>query len=213
MPPPLLRTSSGMQTSDQSGSGGRATNLSRASTPVVDRALTAGNRQAHKALVYLNRLTTALMRWTELRPGPRLVAAPSALFLLAFLYGTGPASADLRLCNKTPNRVGVSIGYKDKNIWTTEGWWNIPVNSCETLVSGTLVSRFYYVYAIDYDHGGEWSGKYVMCTKDKMFTIEGTEDCVARGYNRSGFFEVDTGEQTNWTIQLNEPTQQGAKTQ
>jgi len=141
-----------------------------------------------------------------------MVAGFLVVFSLGLFFDTAPASADLRLCNRTPNRVGVSIGYKDKKIWTTEGWWNIPVNSCETLVSGTLVSRYYYVYAIDYDHGGEWSGKYVMCTKDKMFTIEGTEDCVARGYNRSGFFEVDTGEQSNWTIQLNEPTQQqGAK--
>lgn len=146
----------------------------------------------------------------------RPLAAALALaagFLLAPGVGMAPAFADLRLCNKTNNRVGVAIGYKDKKIWTTEGWWNIPVNSCETLVSGTLVSRFYYVYAVDYDHGGEWSGKFVMCTKDKMFTIQGTEDCVARGFNRTGFFEVDTGEQTNWTIQLNEPAQAGAKTQ
>ena len=148
-------------------------------------------------------------------PGARsgLVAALSVLMLASLSLLAPSANADLRLCNRTPNRVGVSIGYKDKTVWTTEGWWNIPVNSCETLVSGTLVSRFYYVYAIDYDHGGEWSGKYVMCTQDKMFTIQGTEDCVARGFNRSGFFEVDTGEQTNWTIQLNEPSQQGSKTQ
>lgn len=153
------------------------------------------------------------MRLPKLRSGLRVAAAFGALWVMAFCLGASPARADLRLCNKTPNRVGVSIGYKDKKIWTTEGWWNVAVNSCETLVSGTLVSRFYYVYAVDYDHGGEWSGKYVMCTKDKMFTIEGTEDCVARGYNRSGFFEVDTGEQTNWTIQLNEPAQSGAKNQ
>lgn len=153
------------------------------------------------------------MRPTKLRTGPSLALALSVVFAVMVFFGSGSAFADLRLCNRTPNRVGVSIGYKDKKIWTTEGWWNIPVNSCETLVSGTLVSRYYYIYAVDYDHGGEWSGKYVMCTKDKMFTIQGTEDCVARGFNRSGFFEVDTGEQTTWTIQLNEPSQQGANTQ
>ena len=71
------------------------------------------------------------------------------------------------------------------------------------------MSRFYYVYAIDYDQGGEWGGQAVMCTRDKMFTIEGIEDCVARGYERTGFFEVDTGEQSNWTVQLTEPTQPG----
>lgn len=178
---------------------------------VEDRTLTGRNAAAHKALVCLNRSTTALTRLKVPGPGFPLVVALSVLFAAAMSLAAAPAHADLRLCNRTPNRVGVSIGYKDKTVWTTEGWWNIPVNSCETLVSGTLVSRFYYVYAVDYDHGGEWSGKYVMCTQDKMFTIHGTEDCVARGYNRSGFFEVDTGEQASWTIQLNEPAQQGAK--
>ena len=44
----------------------------------------------------------------------------------------------------------------------------------------TFWSRFYYVYAVDYDRGGVWGGKAVMCTRDKMFTIRGIEDCVAR---------------------------------
>ena len=32
----------------------------------------------------------------------------------------------------------------------------------------------------------------------------GTEDCLARGFDRTGFFEVDTGEQPSWTVQLTE---------
>ena len=43
-----------------------------------------------------------------------------------------------------------------------------------------------------------------MCTRDKEFTIRGTEDCLARGFDRTGFFEVDTGEQPSWTVQLTE---------
>ena len=178
------------------------------------QALTVRILRGHKARDLSFGSAAFLMLRSHHRSGPLAALGLAAvLLLLAPELGTAPAFADLRLCNKTNNRVGVAIGYKDKKTWTTEGWWNIPVNSCETLVSGTLVSRFYYVYAVDYDHGGEWGGKYVMCTKDKMFTIEGTEDCVARGFNRTGFFEVDTGEQTNWTIQLNEPAQTGAKTQ
>ena len=42
-----------------------------------------------------------------------------------------------------------------------------------------------------------------------MFTIKGIEDCVARGYERSGFFEVDTGEQKSWTVQLTAPEAKG----
>ena len=47
-----------------------------------------------------------------------------------------------------------------------------------------------------------------MCTRDKEFTIQGIEDCLARGYDRTGFFEVDTGEQRSWTVQLTESTDQ-----
>ena len=64
----------------------------------------------------------------------------------------------------------------------------------------------YYVHAVDYDKGGEWTGKSVMCVRNKEFTIRGIEDCLARGYDRAGFFEVDTGEQKSWTIQLTDPT-------
>jgi uncharacterized membrane protein len=119
--------------------------------------------------------------------------------------GTGEGAGGFRLCNKTASQVGVAIGYKDGTDWTTEGWWNLEANACETLMPGPLVSRFYYVYAVDYDRGGVWGGKATMCTRDKMFTIHGNADCVARGYERSGFFEVDTGEQKSWTVQLTAP--------
>jgi Protein of unknown function (DUF1036) len=66
----------------------------------------------------------------------------------------------------------------------------------------------YYVYAIDYDRGGEWMGQAYMCTRDKEFTIRGIGDCLARGYDRSGFFEVDTGAQRAWTVQLTESSEQ-----
>ena len=122
--------------------------------------------------------------------------------------GSGPAAADFRLCNNTASRVGVAVGYKDADGWTTEGWWNLPARTCETVLKGNLVARFYYVYAIDYDRGGEWMGQAYMCTRDKEFTIRGIGDCLARGYDRSGFFEVDTGEQRTWTVQLTESSEQ-----
>src|SRR3954470_24233341 len=114
------------------------------------------------------------------------------------------AAADYRLCNNTSSRVGIALGYKDAEGWTTEGWWNVSSRACETLLRGTLVARFYYIYALDYDRGGEWSGQAFMCSRDKEFTIKGTENCLARGFDRTGFFEVDTGEQRAWTVQLTE---------
>jgi uncharacterized membrane protein len=135
-------------------------------------------------------------------------AAVSMLTLLALTAFATPAEADFRLCNNTGSRVGVAVGYKDSEGWTTEGWWNLPSRTCETVLKGNLVARFYYVYAIDYDHGGEWIGQAFMCTRDKEFTIRGIGDCLARGYDRTGFFEVDTGEQRAWTVQLTESSEQ-----
>jgi uncharacterized membrane protein len=136
------------------------------------------------------------------------MARPNRNFLrlclpAALLLGSAaPALADLRMCNTTGSRIGVAIGYRDAQGWITEGWWNISPRGCETLLRGTLAARFYYVHAVDYDKGGEWTGKSIMCVRNKEFTIRGIEDCLARGYDRAGFFEVDTGEQKSWTIQL-----------
>ena len=44
--------------------------------------------------------------------------------------------------------------------------------------------------------------------RELVTTIRGIGDCLARGYDRSGFFEVDTGEQRAWTVQLTESAEQ-----
>jgi uncharacterized membrane protein len=136
------------------------------------------------------------------RPGVALACA--ALAASAVLVA--PAMADLKLCNTTTNRIGVAIGYRDTvGAWTTEGWWTLPGQTCETLYKGALTSRYWYVHAVDYDAGGEWAGQSFLCTVDKAFTIKGADDCAKRGYNRTGFFEVDVQEAADWTIRLTDP--------
>ncbi|KAF0125117.1 MAG: hypothetical protein FD152_2844 [Xanthobacteraceae bacterium] len=144
-------------------------------------------------------------------PQPRAIIAIGALAGVLWLGGSRPAAADLRLCNTTQSRVGVAIGYKDGDGWTTEGWWNVAARSCETILRGPLVARYYYLYAVDYDQGGEWSGRAFMCSRDKEFTIRGIEQCLARGYDRLGFFEVDTQDQRQWTVQLTDEGQRPAQ--
>jgi uncharacterized membrane protein len=134
----------------------------------------------------------------------RALIAGLGLALCSSLWPT-PTHADLKLCNTTTSRVGVAIGYKDHDLWATEGWWNISAHTCETLLKGALVAKYYYIHAVDYDRGGEWAGTLYMCTDDKSFTIRDTKDCVKRGYKRTGFFEVDTGEERDWTVKLTDP--------
>jgi len=139
----------------------------------------------------------------------RLTLIATAMAALA--TGGGEARAELKLCNTTPSRIGVAIGYKDAKEWGTEGWWNVPSQTCETLLKGPLPSRYLYVHAVDYDRGGEWAGTNFMCTDDKSFTIKGASDCQKRGLRKSGFFEVDTGDAKEWTIRLSDPDPLGAK--
>src|SRR5258708_3651837 len=133
--------------------------------------------------------------------------------LALFPTTAGPAKAALRLCNRTSSRVGVALGYKDAQGWATEGWWTIDPTTdpdpskCAVLYNGDLIARYYYIFAVDYEKGGSWGGKAMMCIREKVFTIRGINDCESRGYKKMGFFEVDTGEEADWTVSL-----QGEKT-
>lgn len=133
------------------------------------------------------------------------IDATSVVAISALLAMSSPAAADLTLCNGTSSRIGVAIGYEDKTGWATEGWWNLAGQACETILRGTPPSRFLYIYAVDYDRGGEWSGTSFMCTAEKSFRIRDTKDCESRGHQRTGFMEVDTKGDRDWTVRFSDP--------
>jgi uncharacterized membrane protein len=127
---------------------------------------------------------------------------PVVVAVLAMAAETTAARADFRVCNATQNLVGVAIGYRANSGWITEGWWHVEGSSCKTLIEGQLSSRYYYLYAEDAERGGRWDGPINMCVAEKEFKIAGVSDCFARGFQRAGFQEYDTGEQANWMVQL-----------
>ncbi len=147
-----------------------------------------------------------LRKLTQSARPAHIVAAVAVLLGIGFAM-PGPAQAELKLCNSTSSRIGVAIGYKDKDGWASEGWWNVDSQSCALLIQDKLRARFYYVYAFDYDKGGEWGGPIPMCTNDVEFTIKGIDNCEGRGFKKSGFFEVDTQEQTDWTVKLTDQSE------
>lgn len=131
-----------------------------------------------------------------------LYAGLAASFCLVPLLAAGEARADFRVCNGTQNLVGVAIGYRASEGWISEGWWQVPASTCATLIEGELQSRYYYLYAEDAARGGRWTGEVNMCVAENEFKISGVEDCFARGYQRMGFKEYDTGRQGSWMVQL-----------
>ncbi|WP_341760496.1 DUF1036 domain-containing protein [Candidatus Endowatersipora endosymbiont of Watersipora subatra] len=113
-----------------------------------------------------------------------------------------PSSAQIKVCNDTKNLVGVAVGYRNQGRWITEGWWRIPSNLCESVIEGDLTSRYYYLYSEDAVTNQKWDGPILMCISSRQFKINGLQDCYARGYEKIGFFEVDTGDQTFWRVRL-----------
>lgn len=128
-------------------------------------------------------------------------------FFCALVLQPEPARADFRICNDTKSLVGVALGYFEKGKWVTEGWWQVPGETCESLIEGDLDSRFYYLYAEDADRGGQWGGEMTMCTSDREFRIEGVQECYQRGFRKTGFFEIDTSNKESWMVRLTEQGQ------
>jgi uncharacterized membrane protein len=126
--------------------------------------------------------------------------------LLAVILGltgfAGPAFAAFNVCNKSNLPVRAAIGRFDGANWTSEGWWTIQPKACAPLLAGPLQGRFYYLYASD-GAAGTWEGKTFFCVApDKRFRSAGRRDCAKRGFDRRGFFEIDTGKKPDWTQSL-----------
>ena len=138
-------------------------------------------------------------------PLVRTALAIAGLMLTAVIVSAVPARADLRVCNESSNPVSIALGYRAERGWQSEGWWVAPQGQCAVVFQGDLNSRFYYLYVADDLGGGAWDGDNFLCTRDETFTIFDTENCLARGYERTGFFEVDTQNRSDWTLQLKDP--------
>lgn len=124
------------------------------------------------------------------------------LVIMAFFLSQNLAWAEFRVCNKTNSRIGLAIGVKEGPIFITQGWFNLKANSCETPIKEDLKSGPYYLYGVDYDRGGEWSGRELLCVGDHEFYVEDNVDCYARGYERAGFRRINTNNQKNWTLDI-----------
>jgi len=126
----------------------------------------------------------------------------SALVVMIF---ASHVRADFRVCNSTQGFIGVAVGYPVETGWVSEGWWHIGEASCKTVIEGPLSARFYYLYAEDVSGKGRWDGAIPMCGQTSKFRIEGLDNCFARGFQKFGFQEIDTQNQSNWMVELREP--------
>jgi uncharacterized membrane protein len=130
---------------------------------------------------------------------------------LAFALASGfclatssTARADFRACNETDHGIGLALAHSNGSDWVSEGWWTIAPHTCVSVLVGPLKARYYYVHAVHFDVGGGWMGDRSFCTRRRGFTVTGRDRCEERGYQRSGFFEVDTQNAADYTHVLTE---------
>ncbi len=133
---------------------------------------------------------------------PGTMRRTALILAVTLLASTAPASAAFQVCNTSNLAARVAIGRFDGTQWTSEGWWTVRPKTCAALLTGPLQARYYYLYATD-GAAGTWEGKTHFCVApDARFKAAGRGDCVRRGFDRRGFFQVDTGQQPNWTQTL-----------
>jgi uncharacterized membrane protein len=126
------------------------------------------------------------------------------LAVLLLLALAAPAQAALNVCNKTARPVRVAVGRFNGTDWASEGWWTLVAKQCAAVVAGRLDARYYYVFATD-DGPGSWGGNRGFCVASAdRFSVVGRDDCAGRGYERKGFFAVDTGQATDYTQSISD---------
>lgn len=144
---------------------------------------------------------------------PRIVVAglASIAFALSLVTVAVAARTDvptkgLTVCNDTGLPVSVALGFKGEDGWQSEGWQHLAANECAMVRDADLSGqRYYYLYASSDTVPASWQGDTVLCTRhDGNFAIFGTDDCLARGYEPTGYFEVDTRNSSSWTVRLRE---------
>jgi uncharacterized membrane protein len=127
------------------------------------------------------------------------------------------AFADFRVCNRSQDAASVSFGYDDTpRGWTSQGWWDVPVGNCISIIRGNLAPRVYYIYATG-PNGAAWEApntqvggafcisslKYVAHNRDYLPGKNSNDiNCQASGLQGRTFKQVDTGGQADFTVTL-----------
>lgn len=127
-----------------------------------------------------------------------------AAALILLVWTTGPALAGFVVCNKSAHTAKLAFGHFNGTDWMSQGWWTVQPGKCATLLNAPLDARYYYLYAGD-GGAGTWDGSKGFCVSTgEKFSIVGRGHCAARGFDRKGFFEVDTGQKPGWIHYLSD---------
>ena len=139
-------------------------------------------------------------RWIA---GPVLCALACAL--------ASPASAGLKLCNRTSYVLYSATGFTQDASAITQGWVRILPGTCQTAIKEPLTAKKYFVYArTSLAHSGTsraWGGTQTLCVKDATFALRTpltSSRCPADDTFELPFAEIDTHREKSWAMTFDE---------
>lgn len=126
--------------------------------------------------------------------------------ILLLALPVSPASAALKLCNRTSYVLYAGTGLIHAPNVTTRGWTRIAPGACETATGGPLAPSGTYVYARTSEaHSGPahaWGGGTAMCVMDNDFSLTaslGANRCPSDDAFEVSFAEVATKGAKSWS--------------
>lgn len=126
--------------------------------------------------------------------------------ILLLVLPVSPASAALKLCNRTSYVLYAGTGLIHAPNVTTRGWTRIAPGACETAIEGPLAPSGTYVYARTSEaHSGPahaWGGGTAMCIIDNDFSLTaplGANRCPSDDAFEVPFAEVATKGAKSWS--------------
>jgi uncharacterized membrane protein len=115
------------------------------------------------------------------------------------------AAAGLTFCNRTQDIVWSALGVDAQGKKQSQGWWRLQPGQCEKVIKDRLTDRFIYAFAAAEKTEGPaqtWGGTVQFCTRDSLFQIEDANDCTGRGFQSTGFLQIDTGGRPGITFEF-----------
>jgi len=138
-------------------------------------------------------------------------ARTAGFFLcLAALFAAAPASAALKLCNRTSYVLYAATGEAAKPNILTKGWLRLTPGTCADAIAKPLKSPPFYVFAqSSRAHTGPsriWGGENNLCIAHGNFalTTPARARCTENDSFETGFSEIHTNGKTDFTQTLTE---------
>ena len=124
---------------------------------------------------------------------------------------SGPAFAEMHLCNQTSYVLYTAVGFQTGTATATRGWTRIAPGDCALTISEPLTLPTYYIYArSSRAHAGParaWGGQFRLCAKDTDFSLQtpnGAPSCQSDDSFLMPFAAVSTHGQKSWTTTFTE---------